>query len=165
MKTLYLVRHAKSSWKDLSLKDIDRPLNKRGMRDAPFMGKLMHRKGIFPDKIITSPAKRAQLTAKEFALQLGYQWDNTQVLATIYEASAYDLVNIVQHLDDQWQEVMLFGHNPSYTVFTNFYAIPELDNVPTGAVVAIQFPVDTWAAVTPKNGQLHFFEYPRQYFP
>lgn len=165
MKTLYLVRHAKSSWKDMSLADRDRPLNKRGKRDAPFMGKLMHNHGIFPDVLMSSPALRAWTTAKAFANALNYPEERLLLNESIYEASVYDLLEIVQELDDQWSSAMLFGHNMTYTMFANWYANPPLDNVPTGAVVALQFNVEVWAAINTTNGQLQFFEYPRKYFP
>lgn len=165
MKTLYLVRHAKSSWKDLSLDDVDRPLNKRGKRDAPFMGKRMHQMGISPDKLLTSPAKRAMATAKAFAVEVDYPWKEVQIVPSIYEASTRDLLAIIQNLNNEWQEVVLFGHNPTFTFFANFYAQPALDNVPTAAIVALDFDVENWENVNSKNGQIRFFDYPRLYFP
>lgn len=165
MKTLYLVRHAKSSWKDMSLHDRDRPLNKRGSRDAPFMGALMHKKGIVPDLLMTSPAKRASTTAKAFADALGYPQNEIVVNPTIYEATVTDLLETIQALDSTKNAVMLFGHNFTYTLFANYYAKPPLDNVPTAAVVAIEFKVTNWKEVTLQNGKLVFFEYPRKYFP
>jgi len=165
MKTLYLVRHAKSSWKDMTLADRNRPLNKRGKRDAPFMGKLMYEHGIFPEVLISSPALRALTTAKAFAKALNYPSERLLLNEQLYEASVYDLLEIVQQLEDNWQSVMLFGHNMTYTMFANWYANPPLDNVPTGAVVALQFDVEQWSSIRSNNGQLQFFEYPRKYFP
>ena len=115
--------------------------------------------------LISSPAIRAQTTATAFATALNYPLERLLLNEQIYEASVYDLLEIVQQLDDNWQSAMLFGHNMTYTMFANCYASPPLDNVPTGAVVALQFKVKQWSEVTTKNGQLQFFEYPRKYFP
>lgn len=165
MKTLYLVRHAKSSWSDTSLMDWQRPLNKRGKRDAPFMGKLIAEKGIRPNALVTSTAVRAYTTAEAFASAFGYDKESIVYDNDLYGASVMELMNIVNNLDDDWDVAMLFGHNMTYTDFANVYATPALDNVPTTGVVAIQFKVDLWEEVTRKNGQFLFFEYPRKYFP
>ena len=165
MKTLYLVRHAKSSWSDASLMDWQRPLNKRGKRDAPFMGKLIAEKGIRPDALVTSTAVRAYTTAEAFASALGYSKESIVYDNDLYGASVMELMDIVNNLDDDWDSAMVFGHNMTYTDFVNIYATPNLDNVPTTGIVAIQFEVDLWEEVTRRNGQFLFFEYPRKYFP
>lgn len=165
MKTVYLVRHAKSSWKDETLADIDRPLNKRGKRDAPFMGRLLYEKGIKPDVLISSPAKRTRMTALAFAEALDYPEDKIELNPQIYEADVLDLLQIIQHCSDDLDSVMLFGHNLCYTDFANIYARPNLENVPTTGVVAIEFKVNQWQEVTSKNGKVLFFEYPKKYFP
>ncbi len=166
MKTLYLVRHAKSSWKGAYMDDIDRPLNKRGKRDAPFMGKLLHDKGHIPDIFMSSPANRAQTTATFFAEQLNYPEDKIIVNNNIYEAGINDLLNSVEHdIEDRYHSAMLFGHNMTYTMFANLYAQPALDNMPTCSIVQINYDVNSWAEITSENGKLVFFEYPRKYFP
>lgn len=165
MKKLYLVRHAKSSWKDMSLDDIDRPLNKRGKRDAPFMGQLMKEKNIVPDRLITSPAKRAKDTGIAFAKALGAKQDKFEIDPKVYEATVTDLISLIQNWNNEWSTVLLFGHNYTYTMFANYYANPPIDNVPTGAVVAIEFEVEEWKDVNLENGRVVFFEYPRKYFP
>lgn len=165
MKTVYLVRHAKSSWKKVNLADIDRPLNSRGKRDAPFMGKLLHEKGIKPDLLISSPAKRAKKTAFAFAKAFDYPKSQIQKKAKIYEASVEDLFSVIKECDNDLNSVMLFGHNFTYTEFANLYAKPALDNVPTTGVVAIEFQVNRWNDITTKNGKVLFFEYPKKYFP
>jgi phosphohistidine phosphatase len=165
MKTLYLVRHAKSSWKEVNLLDIDRPLNSRGKRDAPFMGKLLYEKGIEPDVLISSPAKRTRMTAAAFAEALDYPKTRIKINPKIYEADVSDLFLIIKHWNDDIDAVMLFGHNLCYTDFANLYAKPHLDNVPTTGVVAIDFQVNKWEDITAKNGEVAFFEYPKKYFP
>ncbi|MFT5646363.1 MAG: phosphohistidine phosphatase [Aureispira sp.] len=164
MKTLYLVRHAKSSWKKVHLSDIDRPLNSRGKRDAPFMGALLHEKGIKPNLLISSPAKRARKTAVAFAKALNYPKSEIKQQPKIYEASVADLFFVIKGCPDDLDSIMLFGHNFSYTEFANIYAKPNLDNVPTTGVVAIEFRVDQWKDITAENGKMLFFEYPKKYF-
>jgi len=165
MKTLYLVRHAKSSWKEPHLADIDRPLNKRGKRDAPFMGKLLQEKGIRPNVMITSGALRTQLTAEAFAGAMDYPLNKLLVNKAVYDATVADVLEVVQGLKMEWESAMIFGHNFCYTMFANLYAKPSIENVPTCGVVAIEFDVELWNEVTRENGSVIFFEYPRKYFP
>jgi len=164
MKILYLVRHAKSSWKEAHLSDIDRPLNERGKRDAPFMGKLLYEKGIEPDVLISSPAKRTKMTALAFAEALDYPKSRIKINPKVYEAGVLDLFQVIHHWNNDLDSVMLFGHNLSYTDFANVYAKPNLDNVPTTGIVAIEFNVMKWEEVTAENGEVLFFEYPKKYF-
>lgn len=93
MKRLYLIRHAKSSWKDFSLEDFDKPLNRRGEHDSKLMGKLLKSKKIKPDLIIASPAKRTTITANRIAKEIGYKLENIDYVENIYEASLNDLIN------------------------------------------------------------------------
>jgi len=165
MKTIYLVRHAKSSWKNSELKDIERPLNKRGKRDAPFMGQLLQQKGVTTDVMITSPAVRTQTTAKHFAEALQYPLDDIEENADIYEADVAQLFDVIHHIDNKHASAMLFGHNMTYTLFANLYAQPPLDNVPTCGIVCLQFSTSSWAEINRDNGLLLFFEYPKKYFP
>ena len=111
MKKLYLVRHAKSSWKDPSLDDIDRPLNKRGKRDAPFMGKLLRKEGVKPDLIITSPAKRAFFTAKTIANEIDYSKKDIVKSNLVYLTSTNELLEVINDISQEVKTAMLFGHN------------------------------------------------------
>lgn len=164
MKNLYLVRHAKSSWKDFEiLSDFERPLNKRGKRDAPFMGNILLKMGILPELLLSSPAQRARSTAIEIAKAINYPIDNIQYKAAIYEASIYELIDIVQNLPEQYQSAMLFGHNPAFTILANIYSDKPIENLPTCGILAIQFEVDTWAAAKAETAQLLWFEYPKLY--
>ncbi|MCP4438910.1 MAG: histidine phosphatase family protein [Aureispira sp.] len=166
MKTLYLIRHAKSSWKEAHrLKDIERPLNKRGQRDAPHMGKVLANMGIQADVLMSSPAVRAHTTAKHIAKALDYPTDSIRINPSIYEAGVEELLQVVQSLENQWDNVLLFGHNMTYTFFANLYAQPQLANVPTCGVVAIQYPIDDWKKASNSNGEFLFFDYPKKYFP
>jgi phosphohistidine phosphatase len=160
-RTIYLVRHAKSCWDDARLKDIDRPLNKRGLRDAPDMGKRLHEKGIQVQLIFSSPAKRAYHTASIIAGEI--QFDPRKIIhhEEIYEATTKDLLNIIQAFDDSMKSVMLVGHNPGFTALANYLTKEYFDNVPTCGIVAISFS-SSWNQIGRNSGKLIFFDYPKK---
>jgi phosphohistidine phosphatase len=162
MKTLYLARHAKSSWKDHALDDMVRPLNKRGRRDAPFMGELLKDKGINPELIISSPAKRASKTAQAIAEQIGYSKKKIIYDEDVYEASSRGLIEVIKKIDDKYSSVMLFGHNPGFTMLNNFLTKHYIDNIPTCGIVALEFNC-AWKDITKNSGKFIFFEYPKLY--
>lgn len=166
MKKVTLVRHAKSSWDDVSLRDHDRPLNKRGKRDAPFMAQLMASRGWRPDQLISSSANRAHTTSQHFAKALNVAASDITVQPLIYEASISTMVNLIASLDDKWSEVALFGHNPTFTTLANmFYANDFLDNLPTCGIVEIEAPdIETWQAFSPDTATVTAIHYPKQYF-
>lgn len=164
MKKLLLCRHAKSSWKDLALRDVDRPLNKRGKRDAPEMGGRLKALGIRPDMIVTSPAVRARKTAKQLARALGYKKSKVRVIVEVYAATAEELLRVVRDFDDRDDLVILVGHNPETTALANIIGDLEIeiDNVPTCGIVGLDFAVASWKEVGKARGTLAFFDYPRK---
>jgi len=137
MKTLYLVRHAKSYWGDQSLKDFDRPLNKRGQRDAPFIGNMLKEKKLEAELVISSPAKRAKKTAQEIAEKLGYPEKRILFNEELYEASLNDILELIKNIDEKYSVVMIFGHNPGLTLLNNNISNLYIDNIPTCGVVAL----------------------------
>lgn len=158
MKTIYLLRHAKSSWSDPSLDDFDRPLNNRGNRNAPFMANLFKEKNLPLECFVSSPALRAKVTAEVFAQTLGFQ--NLQLDKRIYEASESELVTILEELLEIHNTVMLAGHNPTLTDVTNYLCSEVIANVPTSAFVGISVPS---ATLSKHCGKLLMFEYPKKY--
>lgn len=162
MKTLYLVRHAKSSWKNQGLIDFDRPLNKRGKRDAPFMGEVLNDKKINPDFIISSSAKRAKKTATEIAAKIGFPLKKISFNDEIYEASMSTLVNLIKKLNNKYESVMIFGHNPGLTVLNNHISNNYIDNIPTCGIVALQFNKE-WNELDKNSCEQIFFEHPKMY--
>jgi len=156
-KTLYLLRHAKSSWKDFSLSDFDRPLNKRGKHDAPFMAEKMREKGIQPDSIISSPAKRAKRTAKIFSDILEVP---LFLESKLYEADVNEVLWIIQKAFETQDTVMIVGHNPELTLLNDVLCDKEIFNIPTAGIVALSF--DTYLIQENKGKQL-FFDYPKIY--
>lgn len=155
-KTLYIARHAKSSWDDASLSDFERPLNKRGKKDAPFMAKLLKEKGIKPDLILSSPAKRAKTTAKHYHEELGSKLKFDE---RIYEASLMSLIYLAQETFEHVDSLMIVGHNPGLTMLNDRLSDKSIYNIPTCAVVAIEFEDEI---VAHKGIQL-FYEYPKKY--
>ena len=162
MKVLILVRHAKSSWDDPDLADIDRPLNKRGKKDAPEMGQRLLRQGIMPDLMISSPAKRARSTAKKIAKQLGFPKEKIQLAGDIYEAGPENLLRLIRNIQENPGILMLFGHNPGITEFANDLTGIDIHNIPTCGIVSIEFDVDDWQQVESKKGKLVSFDYPKK---
>ncbi len=162
MKRLLLCRHAKSSWKDISLHDIDRPLNKRGKRNAPVMGTLLRERGVVPDIILSSPACRARKTARQLAGKTGYPRKKIVIVDALYGASPDRMLKIIQKLDDSGETALLVGHNPETTMLANILGNLDISNVPTCGIVALDFAVQEWKDVRPQQGTLVFFEYPRK---
>ncbi len=163
MKTLYLARHAKSSWKYEELSDFERPLNSRGRRDAPLMGAVLNRMNIKPDLIISSPASRAITYARILAEHVGYPLKRLRTDERIYEATPDDLLEVIHSVSDRHAALMLFGHNPSLTWLSNSLSNYRIDNIPTSAIVAVEFDVEHWTDVVGHSGTVVFFEYPRKY--
>ena len=162
MKTLTLVRHAKSSWKDTSLRDRDRPLNKRGERDAPVMGQRIAAAGIRPSLIISSPAVRAWTTAKVIANELGYPLEFLQREDDLYLASLDGLLDVVAAQEAGFHNLMLFGHNPGRTDFANSLSPGLTPNVPTAGVVSVDFDRDDWSLSERPKTDLILYDYPKK---
>ena len=165
MKTLYLIRHAKSSWKDITLNDFDRPLNKRGKLNADLMGNLLATQGIRPDLILSSPANRAMSTAKKLAESIGYSSDGVQYKQSIYEAGLNELLGVIHQVDDSVNRLFLIGHNPSLNSLLD-YLVPQnsIDNIVTAGIAEIQLRVNSWGDTAQASGELMQFEYPKKHY-
>lgn len=164
MKTVYFVRHAKSSWDSGASRDKDRPLNSRGSRDAPFMAKLLKGNGIQVDAIISSTANRAFTTATYFAEEFGINKEDIIAKDEIYEAFEEDVLQVVWGLEDRFQTVLIFGHNPTLTGLANRFSEEYIPNVPTCGIVKIESSVTKWSALNPENARMTAFHYPKKYF-
>lgn len=159
MKKLLLVRHAKSGWEDFSQPDHNRPLNKRGLADAPMMGQRLLHKQIVPELIVSSTAYRAEATAKLLATELQLL-DKIITDTNIYEAGIGHLMEVIFGLDDRFNQVMLVGHNPGFTMLTNYLQDDKhIDNMQTCATALLSFDIDSWADV--KAGKLLDYDYPK----
>lgn len=161
MKTLYLIRHAKSSWENVFEADFKRPLNERGHTTAPKMAQLLRGLGVVPDQIVSSPANRALTTAQYFAKEFGIEAQNIVQNENIYEASVPTVLDIVQNLPNDKSIVLLFGHNPTFTSFANRFNAGYIDNLPTCGIVKIELEADNWSDFNEKNAHVRGFWYPK----
>jgi len=162
MKTLTLLRHAKSSWKDTSLADRDRPLNKRGERDAPKMGRRIDAAGVRPSLIVSSPAVRAWRTAAIIAKALNYPSEFLQREPQLYLASLDDLLDVVMQQDEGFNNLMIVGHNPGLTDFANFLQPGLTGNLPTAGVVTVEIEQDTWNLYERPKTELVYHDWPKK---
>ncbi len=164
MKTFFLIRHAKSSWTHPELTDFDRPLNKRGIRDAPNMGKQLHSSNCIPDLMISSPANRAKTTASTIANELNYPIENIQLEQDLYHASTEDILTIIRSVAKDCRTLFVFGHNPGFTELANLFNKESyIPNVPTCGIVTIESSATTWTDVDSKNSKVVSFIYPKMF--
>ncbi len=163
MKTLLLIRHAKSSWSNSQLTDFERPLNNRGLNDAPLMARVVAQLGVKPDYILTSAANRALTTAKIFAEQFSLNGEDFSADERLYHGNYRDYINILNETDNKYNTVFLFGHNPDIS-FLASYLLPDFsEHVPTAGCIAIDFDIDDWIDIESGKGRLRFFEYPKRH--
>ena len=162
MKILYIVRHAKSSWSNPGLTDKERPLNNRGKMNAPEMGARLVDNQIKPDIMISSPAKRARSTAKKIAKIIQYPKKEIVISDELYHAGEQTMLGLIQSQKNEFDHVMIFGHNPGFTDFANDLCGISIYNIPTSGIVGIKFNVDRWDQVDFRTGELLFFDYPKK---
>ncbi len=165
MKTVYFIRHAKSSWSDPGKADHDRVLNGRGLRDAPFMAKVLKGKGAKPDRIVSSSAARAQATALYFAQEFEIDPQDLQIEKAIYDAFPLDVIDVVKACSDEYQEILVFGHNPAFTSILNSFSGDYIPNLPTCGIGKVVADIKHWAYFIPHQASLEAFHFPKQYFP
>ena len=163
MKTLTILRHAKSSWKDVSLADRDRPLNRRGKNDAPIMGRRIADAGIRPSLIVSSPAVRAWTTAKTVADEITYPREFLQREVSLYLASLNDLLDVVAAQDEGFNSLMIVGHNPGLTDFANFLSPGITGNLPTCGVVSVNIDQADWSLYEQPKTELVLHDYPKKH--
>jgi len=162
MKTLYLLRHAKSSWDDPELKDFERPLSERGFHDAPIMGARFKQRGVKPCRIISSPALRAKTTAKLIAEAIDFPVDDITSNPELYFAGTGMFLKAASLVDESCDAAMLVGHNPAITEFANVMANTDIDNIPTCGLVEISLDIDSWSDIEMGIGTLVEFDYPKK---
>lgn len=162
MKKLYLIRHAKSDWSDLSKSDFERGLNKRGKRNIVRMGNALEEMEIKPDLIISSSAKRAKKTAKGLAEKLGYDND-LLLLDTLYMCEPQQWIETIQNIPENCHSVFIVGHNPEITDVANMLIDDYIDNIPTMGIAGFDISDKKWKKFERKNAKLKFFIYPKMY--
>lgn len=162
MRTLFLIRHAKSSWDNPGLRDLNRPLNDRGLRDAPRMARLLVDFGIQPDLLVSSPAKRAYCTAQFFAEAYGLAQEKIVKIPEIYEAMPLDILKVISELPEAARTVCLFGHNPTFTEVANIFSGNNIDNVPTCGIVHIESHSPSWKEFYEGNSVVKELYFPKK---
>ncbi len=162
MRRLTLLRHAKSSWEDPELDDFDRPLNPRGLRALPDMGRRLARRGDRPDLIVSSPALRAISTARGIAREIGYRDDRIVESPELYLASPAAILEVITRADDRHGHIMLVGHNPGFTDLANRFGDLRIDNMPTASMLCVDFPQDRWSEIGPGDAKFVYFDYPKK---
>jgi phosphohistidine phosphatase len=161
-KHLWIIRHAKAKDIEFGEADFERKLSKRGKEDAEEMAIELKKKGISPDKIYVSPAKRTRKTAEIMAEVLNYPIDNLVEIAGIYEASQQTLAKIIHNFDDSVSQVLLIGHNPGLTLVADYLSDQEIDFLPTCGVAYIQFEVDSWQLISRNTGKFQWLKSPKE---
>lgn len=161
MKTLYIVRHAKSSWEYSKIEDIDRPLKKRGIKDAHMMSKILAKEINRPDVFISSSANRALHTAIIFCENFGYPHANLQIKRQLYSFSDGYLVKTVNALDDAFSSAIIFSHDHGINTFVNKFGNTPIAHVPTCGVIGIQFEEKHWKNI--KKGKTFMTEFPKNH--
>jgi len=162
MKTLTLVRHAKSSWKDPGLEDLDRPLNKRGRRDAPASARRFASACPAPDRILVSPSRRTRDTVREFVRALGVDEAALVEDARIYEASHARLLSVLREQPEAMNDVMLVGHSPGVADLGHALCGTPEGKFPTCAVLRMRLPDKPWSELAEGDGESEFFDTPKQ---
>jgi len=162
MKTVYLLRHAKSSWANNQLTDRERPLNQRGQRDAPEMGARFAGRGEAVESILSSPAERALSTARLFAEACGYSAKEIVVEPDLYFSGSESIADLILSRDDQLRSIMLVFHNPDITGFVNSidYDV-RIDSVPTCGLIKMVSDIAQWRDWSTENSDIEYFDFPK----
>lgn len=161
MKTIFIVRHAKSSWDDPTLSDHERPLSKVGIRKTKIIVEYLKKNEIKPELFKSSSANRALSTAELIAKGLGYPLDKIEVEESLYHASSETIFDELYMLPNSVNSVMIFGHNPTFTSFVNKFLTPQIDNIPTTGLVSVSFETDEWEKINLVDFKINFVVTPK----
>jgi len=160
-RTLIIIRHAKSSWADPLENDFDRPLNDRGKTEAPEMGHELKKENIFPDLIISSPARRTRQTAKRIAKEVEYDAENIKWVEKLYHCTPSVFEEVISGIPKQVKTAFIIAHNPGITEFVNGLTLDfRIDNMPTCGVVGVNFISEDWSNFTIEKRKVFLFVYP-----
>jgi len=161
MKTLYIVRHAKSSWEYEGIKDIDRPLKQRGINDAYLISNVLTEKIATPDVFVASCANRALHTGMIFSYTFNYPLVNLKISKSLYSFSDGYLTKTVKALDDSFDSAIIFSHDHGISDFVNKFGSIQVEHVPTCGVIGIKFEANHWKNI--KSGKTILTEFPKHY--
>jgi phosphohistidine phosphatase len=159
VKTLLIIRHAKAE-SSFTLNDFERPLNERGKKDAPVMAQRLLDKKIVIDAFVSSPARRAKKTAELF-YETYKAHDDIILISALYHAPAEIFFDVIKEVDDKFDTIAVFAHNPGITYFVNQLAAVRIDNMPTCAVFAVKVNCNNWKDFAKAKKDFLFFDYPK----
>ena len=160
MKNLIIVRHCKSSWKDPSLSDFDRPLNKRGNIDGELMSNYLREKEKKIDKLILSTSIRTRLTSKYFIEKIHF--NSISYLDELYHASYSEIIKIISKIENNFNNIMVIGHNPGLTELINHFTDMRIYNIPTSGIIKVEFEEDKWSKITENKGKIVYKKFPKE---
>ena len=160
MKSLIIVRHCKSSWKDPSLSDFDRPLNKRGNIDGELMSNYLREKEKKIDKLILSTSIRTRLTSKYFIEKIHF--NSISYLDELYHASYSEIIKIISKIENNFNNIMVIGHNPGLTELINHFTDMRIYNIPTSGIIKVEFEEDKWSKITENKGKIVYKKFPKE---
>jgi phosphohistidine phosphatase len=156
------MRHAKSDWSIPGQPDFERSLNERGHRDASLMAERLKELNIKPDAIFSSSSLRTRLTAQYICEKIGFNFENIQWKDSLYEVSLDEILQHIRNFDNNYQSVMMFGHNPTYTHLVEYLTNTSINNMPTAGVANIYLKISSWKEITKGVGELKWFIYPKE---
>lgn len=157
MKTLYLLRHAKSSWAEEGIKDENRPLNSKGVKDAHHKAWILSTKKTPVDLLVTSPAFRALNTAIIVAGHIKLPFEKLEINPDVYDASLKELLKVIEKTNNNVSSLLLVGHNPGLTELANYFINDPFENIPTSGLVCIEFKSTDWKK--PEKGEMKYFDF------
>ena len=160
MKNLIIVRHCKSSWKDPILSDFDRPLNKRGNIDGELMSNYLREKEKKIDKLILSTSIRTRLTSKYFIEKIHF--NSISYLDELYHASYSEIIKIISKIENNFNNIMVIGHNPGLTELINYFTDMRIYNIPTTGIIKVEFKEDEWSKITENKGKIVYKKFPKE---
>ena len=163
MKYLTLVRHAKSSWKDTTINDLQRPIKKSGKKNASIIAADFNKQKLKVDFIITSPALRTFDTALIYAAQLKYSKEKIAINKDIYETGYRELLTVLTTQDNLLNHIMLVGHDPSLCDLFNFLTTKTLEKIPTSCCTTLKFSIKKWKELEKTKGEISYFNFPKKY--
>lgn len=159
-KKVFIIRHAEAAWSKGNQRDFDRDLSPKGKKDAPKMGRLLFANAIYPDAVVASTANRAITTAKLIVKEIEFPIDEIIEKDEIYHAGVSQIFKIISELDNKWETVFLFGHNPTFSKTVEKLCGEYFGTLPPCSVVGIELPIDDWAALSEGIGSSFFHEHP-----
>ena len=160
MKNLIIVRHCKSSWKDPRLSDFDRPLNKRGNIDGELMSNYLREKEKKIDKLILSTSIRTRLTSKYFIEKIHF--NSISYLDELYHASYSEIIKIISKIENNFNNIMVIGHNPGLTELINHFTDMRIYNIPTTGIIKVEFKEAKWSKITENKGKIVYKKFPKE---